>query len=361
MAAIGDDHGTIKFVHQYGLGLHTTDSEPDVHNPTWQKRQIDEFVDFAVLAEELGFDGLTVTEHHAPLMTCPSPHLLMAAAAVKTSRIRLGTAVTILPLYNPIRVAEEAGTLDLLSGGRFELGLGRGAPGEAQIALGRDLSGEEQKEAWLESLELVRLLLSERDVTFDGKYHKVTRPTSIATRPLQDPLPIWLASGSLESMEVAGAYGWNVMRNFGSDQAHREALDHYLNIADQNGHDRSPANMMVERFVTIGETEQEAERNLDTFTGVFNLFMSHYASNGRSIPKTDGEFATDGKKKRPALSVSGTPDQIVDSLQETLDATGARCLMIETFTPDQARLFASEVMPVLKQRNQHKVKTSLSV
>lgn len=361
MTTISQDNGTIKFVHTYGVGLHTADLEPDVHNPLWQKRQIDDFVEFAVLAEELGFDGLTVTEHHAPLMTCPSPHLLLAAAAVKTSRIRLGTAVSILPLYNPIRVAEEAGTLDLLSGGRFELGVGRGAPGEAQIALGRELSGEEQREAWLESLELVRLLLSERDVTFDGKYHQLTRPTSIATRPIQDPLPIWLASGSLESMGVAGSYGWNVMRNFGTEQSHSEALNHYLQVAAQHGHDRSGENMMVERFVCIGETEDEAERNLDTFTRAFNKFMSHYASNGRTIPKNDGEFATDKKKDRPALSVVGTPEQIIESLQQTIDATGARRLLVETFTPEQARLFAREVMPVLKQHNQHKVKTALTV
>ena len=61
MGAISEDNTTLKFVHQYGVGLHTTDAVPDVHNPVWQKRQIDEFVEFAVLAEELGFDGLTVT------------------------------------------------------------------------------------------------------------------------------------------------------------------------------------------------------------------------------------------------------------------------------------------------------------
>ena len=119
MAALSDETGTIKFVHTYGAGLHSVDARPDVHDPRWQQRQVADFVDFAVLAEELGYDGITVTEHHAPLMTCPSPHLLLAAAAMRTSRIRLGTAVTVLPLYNPVRVAEEAGTLDLLSGGRF--------------------------------------------------------------------------------------------------------------------------------------------------------------------------------------------------------------------------------------------------
>ncbi|GAB2717914.1 LLM class flavin-dependent oxidoreductase [Arthrobacter bambusae] len=351
MSAISEDRGNLSFVHQYAVGLHTTDFVPDVHNPTWQKRQIEEFVEFAVLAEELGYDGLTVTEHHAPLMTCPSPHLLLAAAAVRTSTIRLGTAVTILPLYNPIRVAEEAGTLDLLSGGRFELGVGRGAPGEARIALGRDLNDEDLKEAWLESLELVRLALTERDVTFDGKYFQVTRPTSIATRPIQEDFPIWLASGSLESAAVAGAYGWNLMRNFGTDESHREALNHYLKVADENGHDRSGANFMVERFIAIGETEEEAERNVDHFARTFGLFMSHYASNGRSIPKTDGEFAVDKKKERPALTVVGTPEQIIDELQQVIDTTGARRLLVETFTPEQSRLFAREVMPILRERN----------
>lgn len=351
MTAISNDNGTIKFVHTYGVGLHTTDIEPAVHSPQWQKKQIDDFVDFAVQAEDLGFDGLTVTEHHAPLMTCPSPHLLIAAAAVKTHRIRLGTAVTILPLYNPIRVAEEAGTLDLLSGGRFELGIGRGAPGEARIALGRDLSDSELQDAWLESLEVMRLALTERDVTFDGKYFQITRPTSIATRPIQENFPIWLASGSLSSMGVAGKYGWNAMRNFGSDEAHNEALQHYVDVAAEHGHERSANNFMVERFICIGETEDEAEKNLEAFARTFGMFMAHYTSNGRSIPKNDGEFATDKKKERPALTVVGTPDQIIEELQQTLDATGARRLLIETFTPEQAELFAREVMPVLRERN----------
>src|SRR6478735_5966278 len=179
MTTISQDNGTIKFVHTYGVGLHTADLEPDVHNPLWQKRQIDDFVEFAVLAEEQGFDGITVTEHHAPLMTCPSPHLLLAAAAMRTSRIRLGTAVTVLPLYSPIRVAEEAGTLDLLSGGRFELGLGRGIPGEAQIAAGRNLSDDDLRRAWLEGVQVVSLALTERDFTFDGEFFPVERPTTI--------------------------------------------------------------------------------------------------------------------------------------------------------------------------------------
>ena len=269
MAALSDETGTLKFVHTYGAGLHSGDADPDVHDPRWQRRQVNDFVEFAVLAEELGFDGITVTEHHAPLMTCPSPHLLLAAAAVRTSRIRLGTAVTVLPLYSPIRVAEEAGMLDLLSGGRFELGLGRGIPGEAQIAAGRNLNDDDLKRAWVEGLRVVSLALTQRDFTFDGEFFPVERPTTIATRPLQDPLPVWLGASSHATMRLAAERGWNVMRNFGSNAEHREALEDYVKAAAEHGHARSGANMLLERFVAIGETEEQAERNLDQMARAF--------------------------------------------------------------------------------------------
>jgi alkanesulfonate monooxygenase SsuD/methylene tetrahydromethanopterin reductase-like flavin-dependent oxidoreductase (luciferase family) len=319
MAALSEETGTLKFVHTYGVGLHSGDADPDVHDPRWQQRQVDGFVEFAVLAEELGFDGITVTEHHAPLMTCPSPHLLLAAAAVRTSRIRLGTAVTVLPLYSPLRVAEEAGLLDLLSDGRFELGLGRGVPGEAQIAVGRDLSNDDLKRAWLEGLEVVRLALTERDFTFDGEFFPVQRPTTIATRPLQDPLPVWLGGWSLDTMRLAASRGWNVMRNFGSNSEHREALEDYIKVAAENGFARSGANMMVERFVAIGETEDQAERNLGRLVRAFGQFLSLYIAGGRrAVPATDGEFHADGaavRKNRPAIAISGTPGQIAGALQ----------------------------------------------
>ncbi len=355
MAALSDETGTLKFVHTYGAGLHSGDADPDVLNPRWQRRQVDDFVEFAVLAEELGFDGLTITEHHAPLMTCPSPHLLLAAAAVRTRRIRLGTAVTVLPLYSPIRVAEEAGTLDLLSGGRFELGLGRGVPGEAQIAAGRNLNDDDLRRAWLEGLEVVRLALTEQDFTFDGEFYPVERPTTIATRPLQDPLPVWLGGWSQATMRLAAERGWNVMRNFGSNAEHRDVLEDYVKIAAEHGYARSGANMMIERFVAIGETDEQAERNLDRLVRAFGQFLSLYTVGGRrSVPATDGEFQAGSGPAgagRPAIAVSGTPGQIVDALQQVIDETGARRLLVETFSRDEARLFAQEVIPVLKERN----------
>lgn len=352
--------GTMKFVHQYGVGLHSPEQEYDVHDPAWQKRQVDDFVEFAAFAEELGFDGLTVTEHHAPQMTCPSPHLLIAAAAMKTNTIRLGTAVSVLPLYHPVRVAEEAGLLDLLSGGRFDLGLGRGVPGEALLAGFREMDQESSMRAWAESLDLVDRMLTDRDVTFDGEFFTVDRPTTIATRSLQPRLPVWLGGASLETMRLAGRHGWNIMRNFGSNAEHREALDAYLESAAANGFERSGENMMIERFVAIGEDSAQAEQRLSNLSRNFSRFISLYTADGRrAVPATDGEFQVDkGSKGRPALAVGGTPDEILESLQQTIEESGARRILIETFSREETELFAAEVMPVLRARNSVRVEAA---
>jgi alkanesulfonate monooxygenase SsuD/methylene tetrahydromethanopterin reductase-like flavin-dependent oxidoreductase (luciferase family) len=352
MPAISEDPERIKVVHTYGPGLHSTDADPDFDDPGWQERQVLDFVDFAIEAERLGFDGITVTEHHARSMTCPSPHLLLAAAAIRTSRIRLGTAVTVLPLYSPIRVAEEAGMLDLLSGGRFELGIGRGVPGEVELTVGRVLSQEELMRRWLEGLELLRIALTERGFTFDGEFMQVVRPTTIATRPLQDPLPVWLGGVSLGTMAIAARNGWSIMRNFGDSRQHREAFEHYLRVGAEHGHQLSGANFMVERFVAIGETEEGAERNLARLGREFRRFISLYADGGRpSLPTRDGEVMVDHggpAGARPAIAIAGTPAQITETLRCALEETGARRLVIETFSREEMRLFAAEVLPALR-------------
>jgi alkanesulfonate monooxygenase SsuD/methylene tetrahydromethanopterin reductase-like flavin-dependent oxidoreductase (luciferase family) len=352
MPAISEDPQRIKVVHTYGPGLHGTEADPDFDDPRWQEAQVLDFVDFAVEAERLGFDGITVTEHHAASITCPSPHLLLAAAAARTSRIRLGTAVTVLPLYSPIRVAEEAGMLDLLSGGRFELGLGRGIPGEVDLTVGRVLSAQELMRRWLEGLELLRIALSEREFTFDGEFMQVVAPTTIATRPLQERLPIWLGGASLDTMAIAAANGWNIMRNFGEPEQHREAFAHYLRVGDEHGRALTGANFMIERFVAIGETQEQAQENLARLSHAFRRFVALYSDGGRRpLPTTDGEVLLDDGgpgPSRPAIAIAGTPGEITESLLRTVAETGARRLMVETFSREEMALFAAEVLPALR-------------
>lgn len=352
MSAISDEPDLLKFVHTYAVGLHTQETDYDVHDPAWQKRQVDNFVNFAVLAEELGYDGLTITEHHAPSMVCPSPNLLLAAAAMRTSRIRLGTAVTVVALHRPIRAAEEAGLLDLISGGRFELGLGRGTPREWAVQTGRDLPPDEGRRAWLEAVDLIWKLLNQSEVTFDGEFYSVDLPTTIATRPLQDPLPVWIGGGSIETMHLAARYGWNIMRNMGSNADHEAAIRSYVEHAAEHGHVRSGANSMIERFVAIGHTNEEIDARLRQFATAIGRFRKQYERNGRTLSQSDGEVAVkhDGGGL-PELAIKGTPDEIIDNLQAIIDETGTRRLLIECFSEAESRLFAEEVMPVLRARN----------
>jgi alkanesulfonate monooxygenase SsuD/methylene tetrahydromethanopterin reductase-like flavin-dependent oxidoreductase (luciferase family) len=175
---------------------------------------------------------------------------------------------------------------------------------------------------------------------------KVDRPTTIATRPLQDPLPIWLGGVSLSTMELAARNGWNIMRNFGEVQQHRAAFERYVRVGAEHGHRLSGANFMIERFVAIADTEGEAEKNLDRMARAFSRFIAFYVAGGRRpLPTTDSEV-----QARPGIAIYGTPDQIAASLRQTLEETGARRLLVETFSPEEMRLFASEVLPALQAR-----------
>ena len=298
MPKLSDDPDRIKVVHTYGVGLHTDDPAPDYDDPRWQQRQILDFVDFAVEAEELGFDGITVTEHHARAFACPAPHLLLAAAATRTSRIRLGTAVTVLPLYNPIRVAEEAGTLDAAQRRALRARPRARHPrrGRADARAGR-CPTTCSCDGGSRGVELLRIALTEREFTFDGEFWQVPRPTTIATPPLQDPLPVWLGGASQATTEIAARNGWNVMRNFGTPADHRDALDHLTAVGREHGHQLTGANCMVERFVAIAETEEEAERNLQRMVTSIERFIAMYVERGASAASHDRR--RDPRLRRP--------------------------------------------------------------
>jgi alkanesulfonate monooxygenase SsuD/methylene tetrahydromethanopterin reductase-like flavin-dependent oxidoreductase (luciferase family) len=164
-----------------------------------------------------------------------------------------------------------------------------------------------------------------------------------------------LGGSSRETMRLAAASGCNIMRNLGSDAEHRDALKDYIKVAAEHGHNGSGATMMLERFVAIGETEDQAERNLSRLIQAPGQFLSLCtADGGRPVPATHAEFHVDAgvaRSHRPAIAVSGTHDQIVAALQQVIDATGAGRLLVETFSRQEARLFTREVIPVLKQRN----------
>ncbi len=162
------------------------------------------------LAEDLGFEEAWVAEHHFnPGAASPSCLTLLAHLAALTQRIRLGSAAVLLPLHNPITVAEDAATVDILSGGRLDLGVAKGGPFPLQYRH-YGIDPEEARERSREALALIRRLLSEPQVSFEGRYYKVDG-LELVPRPVQAPIPIHVATSTPETVELAAAQGDAIM------------------------------------------------------------------------------------------------------------------------------------------------------
>jgi probable LLM family oxidoreductase len=158
------------------------------------------------LADQIGLDVYGVGEHHRPEFAVSAPAVVLAAAAERTSRIRLTSAVTVLSSDDPVRVFQDFSTLDLLSGGRAEIMAGRGSFIESFPLFGFSL--DDYNELFAENLALLLALRDNEHVTWSGRHRAPLTGQGVYPRPLQDPLPIWVAvGGTPESAVRAGRLG----------------------------------------------------------------------------------------------------------------------------------------------------------
>lgn len=163
-----------------------------------------------VEADRIGWDAAWLAEMHfvREFSVLPSPLVAMAAAAVQTEQIRLGTGVALLPLVDPIRAAEDAATLDIISGGRLEYGVGRGAIGEHFA--GFNVSMSDRAERFDEALTIIQQAWSDEPINFSGKHFSYTN-VQVVPKPVQRPgPPLRMAANSDESFDRATREGWRV-------------------------------------------------------------------------------------------------------------------------------------------------------
>ncbi|MCM2291145.1 LLM class flavin-dependent oxidoreductase [Allorhizobium sp. BGMRC 0089] len=190
------------------LGLYTfADVDPNAANKGSEaKRRVDELLAEIRLADEVGLDVFGLGEHHRPDYMASSPATLLAAAAVQTKNIRLTSAVTVLSSDDPVRVFQQYATVDLLSGGRVEIMAGRGSFIESFPLFGYDL--DDYDLLFAEKLQLLMELIENETVTWEGETRKPIHGRSVYPRPLQDPLPLWIAvGGTPQSVARAGYLG----------------------------------------------------------------------------------------------------------------------------------------------------------
>ncbi|GMA52187.1 luciferase [Alicyclobacillus contaminans] len=203
-------------------------------------QRLREVVEEIELADQVGLDVFGVGEHHRKDYASPSPVVVLAAAASRTKRIRLTSAVTVLSSADPVRVFEEFAMLDGISNGRAEIMAGRGSFIESFPLFGYDLNDYDA--LFEEKLDLLLKLRASEKITWHGKFRPPIHNLGVYPRPVQDPLPVWIASGGTpESVIRAGLLGLPLVLAIigGSPRQFAPLVELYKKAAAHAGHDVS--------------------------------------------------------------------------------------------------------------------------
>jgi probable LLM family oxidoreductase len=260
------------------------------------------------LAEQVGLDVFGVGEHHRPDFVVSAPAVVLGAAAVRTNRIRLTSAVTVLSSDDPVRVFEEFATLDLLSGGRAEIMAGRGSFIESFPLFGYDLA--DYDELFAEKLELLLQLRESVRVTWSGKHRAPLDDAGVYPRPLQDPLPIWVAvGGNPESAVRAGMLGLPMALAIIGGQPERFApfADLHREAAEKAGHGRLPLSINSHAYVA-DTSQQAAEEFFPSYAEMMNAIGRERGWSGIRRPDFDAL-----RTRRGALVV-GSPQEVIEKI-----------------------------------------------
>src|SRR3984893_4584102 len=222
------------------------------------QEMFDRAVDIGQAAESLGFRNLWLAEHHFSTYGYLSrPVQLATYIAAKTRTLRVGTAVIVVPLHHPLIIAEEIATLDLLAGGRVDIGLGRGYQHYEFERLGLELDSARGR--WEESIDLIFQGFQGETFRYEGKFFK-TPETAVFPQPVQQPHPpIWVTAQSPESVEAAVRRGFNVLT--GGFGVPLERMGEFRRLFDRLGGEGKPARPVhvgVQRAVYVTDSATDA-------------------------------------------------------------------------------------------------------
>ena len=269
-------------------------------------------------ADQVGLDVFGIGEHHRKDFLDSAPAVILAAAAARTSRIRLTSAVTVLSSADPVRVFQNFATLDLLSQGRAEIVVGRGSFIDSFPLFGFRL--EDYDSLFAENLDLLLKIRDNEHVTWSGKHRAALTGQGVYPRPVQNPLPIWLGVGGTPgSFARAGTLGLPLMVAIIGGQTHRfrSLVDLYWEAGERAGHSRDKLKVGVHSLGYVAATTQEAAD--DFFPGYARAFTDIGKERGWSAATRDGFDAQRGP--RGALLI-GSPDEVVEKILRHSEALG---------------------------------------
>jgi alkanesulfonate monooxygenase SsuD/methylene tetrahydromethanopterin reductase-like flavin-dependent oxidoreductase (luciferase family) len=350
--------------------------------PDMAVRNYDEHLDAWVLMEELGFDGIGFNEHHtSPYGLMTSPNIMAAAASQRTQRMKLLIYGNLLPIHNPLRLAEELSMLDCLSNGRLISGFARGIPRE-YVAYGVDLA--ESRARFEEAWEIIKRAWSEEVFSYQGKFWSY-KDVAIWPRPVQQPHPpVWVpVTVSKETIEWAARE--NVPITPGANAtlpARRDMVRYYAQCLATHGHTITPGHIIMGASVYVADSRQQALKE----AGPYTLYFLHTLFSHGNISNVERQTQAGYRKtedldyirpenregflrglqgfrhttladlERSERLAWGSPEQVRDSLVELADSLGAGTLMLnfnqgamphDLFVQNLER-FGKEVLPALQ-------------
>ena len=336
------------------------------NNQRGANRFVADILDETVYADELGYHSAWIGEHHfnsLGVLSCPD--LVLTYAAARTKKIRLAPAVTVLPLHNPIRVAEQWATLDLLSGGRVDWAAGRGYDRREYEPFG--VSFEENQAIFEEGMALVRRLWSSggERISHEGKYYRF-KDVRITPQPIQKPIPTYVGSFSKPSIELAARLGCGVVvapfaaaMTFGGL---RQVGELYHECCAKAG--TTPGRLMCSYFTHFADTpEQEAAQRARQIRYYRECVIPSFPGDPKTAPPSYRYFIAMVErlqKVRPEdltenSVLLGSPQRMIETLKK-VEAAGVEEVILyfnvglepHAQVKDEMARFMSEVAPAFR-------------
>src|SRR4030081_2123036 len=313
-------------------------------NPADRVRQLIEQIEHA---DEVGVDAFGVGEHHRREFLDSAPAVILGAAAARTQRVRLTSAVTVLSAEDPVRAFQNFATLDLLSRGRADVIVGRGSSIEAFPLFGFRL--EDYDSLFAEKLDLLLTIREHEHVHWSGKYRPALTGQGVYPRPVQNPLPIWLGvGGTPRSFARAGALGLPLMVAIigGEPRRFRPLIDLYRETGKQFGHSPDRLKVGVHALGYIARTTQEAVDD----------FFPGYARAVASVAKERGWPAVtragfDAQRTPEGALLVGNADEVVHKIVRHSEALGGISRL--TFQMNAASLPHAKLMRAIELLGTH--------
>jgi alkanesulfonate monooxygenase SsuD/methylene tetrahydromethanopterin reductase-like flavin-dependent oxidoreductase (luciferase family) len=318
-------------------------------------------VEQAVVAEQAGFEAVHLGEHHFSDYILTSPHVVLAAIAERTTTIRLSNGVALAANRDPVLVAEEYATLDVLSGGRVEPCFGRGTL-FPDVYLGFGQDEVDAVARFAENVELVHRLWTETEITWSGRFRAPLDGVTVHPRPAQSPRPpIWIGAGmSPASIDLAARLGCRLMLPtvFGNWEMFRPIVDRYIEQWDLAGHPAEERRIGACSHCFVAPTTADAcARWAPRYIHYLESVIEWQAQSAARCGRSAGQFPLhDFDTMRSTIAICGSPAEVVDRM-----GTAREMLQLDTQilmfdmggTPDDEvfaaiELTGAEVLPAVK-------------